>query len=114
MYSPPSRSTFSLDPSKSPLMEEDPLNISDTPSEPSDLPGFDKQRASLQNHLDSLPYQSESIDEMQEKLEHIVGMMYVCAKAKNWLVLTTWDGMLQWLPYSFIFCPSLIHLATAG
>lgn len=79
-------------------MEEDPLNISDTPSEPSDLPGFDKQRASLQNHLDSLPYQSESIDEMQEKLEHIVGMMYVCAKAKNWLVLTTWDGMLQcWL-----------------
>jgi proteasome activator subunit 4 len=97
-----SPSTTPVDPSKSPqllsgIMDEDGLLISDTPSESGELSGFDKQRASLQTYLNSLPYQCEAVDEMQQKLEHIVGMMYICAKAKNWLVLSTWDGMLQWL-----------------
>lgn len=78
-------------------MEEDSISLPDTPSEPADSSAFDKQRASLQTYLDSLPYKCESVDEMQQKLEHIVGMIYVCAKAKNWLILSTWDGMLQWL-----------------
>jgi proteasome activator subunit 4 len=77
-------------------MEEDHILVADTPSESADSCGIDKQRASLQTYLDSLPYQCESVDEMQQKLEHIVGMIYVCAKAKNWPVLSTWDGMLQW------------------
>jgi hypothetical protein len=105
MYSPSSPSTTPVDPSKSPqlnlVMDEDAIPVSETPSESGDLSGFEKQRASLQTYLDSLPYQCESVDEMQQKLEHIVGMIYVCAKAKNWLVLSTWDGMLQW---STLFC----------
>ncbi|KDQ54780.1 hypothetical protein JAAARDRAFT_134622 [Jaapia argillacea MUCL 33604] len=59
---------------------------------------LEKQRASLQTYLDHLPYDGESADEMQAKLEYIVGRIVICAKAKNWLVLTTWDGKLQcWL-----------------
>ena len=33
---------------------------------------------------------------MQAHLEYIVGKIAVCVKSKNWLVLTTWDGALQW------------------
>jgi len=77
-------------------MEEDGISLADSPSESTDFSVFDKQRASLQTYLDSLPYQCESIDEMQKKLEHIVRMIYICAKAKDWPVLSTWDGMLQW------------------
>jgi proteasome activator subunit 4 len=75
---------------------EDDIPITETSSEAGDLPAYEKQRASLQTYLDSLPYQAETIDEMQQKLEHIVGMIYVCAKSRNWLVLSTWDGMLRW------------------
>jgi proteasome activator subunit 4 len=57
---------------------------------------FEKQRASLQIYLDSVPYECETIEEMQTKLEDIVGKIMICAEAKNWLLLTTWDGMLQW------------------
>jgi proteasome activator subunit 4 len=104
MYSPPSPPTTPLDPPRSPpiylrrirAMEEDAILLADSPSESVDLSAFDKQRASLQTYLDSLPYQCESLDDMQAKLEHIVGMIYICAKAKNWLVLSTWDGLLQW------------------
>ncbi|EGO02735.1 hypothetical protein SERLA73DRAFT_102663 [Serpula lacrymans var. lacrymans S7.3] len=58
----------------------------------------DKQRASLQTYLDSLPYECESVDEMRAHLERIVGKLIICAESRNWLVMTTWDAMLQcWL-----------------
>lgn len=64
----------------------------------SDRSAYEKQKATLQTYLDSLPYECESIDVMQAKLEYIVGKLIVCAKSKNWLVLTTWDAILQcWL-----------------
>lgn len=51
-----------------------------------------------QTYVNSLPYQCESYEEMQAKLEEIVGKIYICAKSRNWLQLTTWDGVLQcWL-----------------
>ena len=55
-----------------------------------------KQRASLQTYLSSLPYNAESEEDMQARLEFILGRIIICAEAKNWLVLTTWDGVLQW------------------
>lgn len=61
-----------------------------------DRSAYEKQKATLQTYLDSLPYECESIDVMQAKLEYIVGKLIVCAKSKNWLVLTTWDAILQW------------------
>jgi hypothetical protein len=57
---------------------------------------YDKQIASLNTYLDALPYKCESVEEMQAELENIIGKIYVCAKSKNWVVLSTWDGMLQW------------------
>lgn len=55
-----------------------------------------KQRASLQTYLSSLPYNAESEEDMQARLEFILGRIIICAEAKNWLVLATWDGVLQW------------------
>lgn len=77
-------------------MDEDSASALDTPSEFVELSAFEKQRASLQTYLNSVPYECESTQQMQEKLEEIVEKIFICAKAKNWLVLSTWDGMLQW------------------
>ncbi|KAH9853059.1 ARM repeat-containing protein [Lenzites betulinus] len=82
-------------------MDDDDVSVPDSPSSESGTlsPGsLEKQRASLQSYLNALPYQCESPEEMNARLEFIVGRISVCAETKNWLVLTTWDGMLQcWL-----------------
>ena len=68
-------------------------------SDSSELPGentIEKQRATLQTYLNSLPYECESEEEMNQALEFIVGRIAICAEAKSWLVLTTWDTILQW------------------
>jgi hypothetical protein len=57
---------------------------------------IEKQRVSLQTYLSSLPYNAESEKDMQARLELILGRIIICAEAKNWLVLATWDGVLQW------------------
>jgi proteasome activator subunit 4 len=57
---------------------------------------FDGQAAVLQSYLDALPYACESVAEMEAELARIVGRICVCAEARNWLVLSTWDGLLQW------------------
>jgi proteasome activator subunit 4 len=57
---------------------------------------YEKQRASLQSYLDSLPYECESVEEMQDKLEVIIGKILICAKTQNWLLLSTWDSILHW------------------
>ncbi|KAJ3001612.1 hypothetical protein NUW54_g6317 [Trametes sanguinea] len=84
-----------------PPMEDDDVSVPDSPSSESGTlsPGsIEKQRASLQSYLNALPYECEAPEQMQAKLEHIVGRICICAETKNWLVLTTWDGMLQcWL-----------------
>ena len=67
-----------------------------TPSDAVQLSALDKQRESLQTYINSVPYECESVEQMQEKLQFIVDKIFVCAKTRNWLVLTTWDGMLQW------------------
>ena len=80
-------------------MDEDDVSVPDSPSSESGLlspDALERQRASLQTYLDALPYECESVEDMQAKLEYIVGRICICAETKNWLVLTTWDGMLQW------------------
>ena len=76
-------------------MDSDDSGI-DSPGEVSEQSSMEKQRASLQIYLDSLPYECETVEEMQARLEEIVQKMYICARTKNWLVLSTWDGLLQW------------------
>ncbi|KAH9487094.1 Proteasome activator complex subunit 4 [Psilocybe cubensis] len=78
-------------------MDDEDIMVPDSPDEAVNSV-YDKQRASLQTYLDSLPYECETVEDMQARLEKIVEKIYICAKAKNWLVLSTWDGMLQcWL-----------------
>ncbi|KAI0702440.1 ARM repeat-containing protein [Cytidiella melzeri] len=80
--------------------EDDGMSVLDSPldSDDSNHSVVDKSHAVLQSYLGSLPYECESIEDMQAQLEHIVGKIVVCAKSRNWLVLTTWDGALQcWL-----------------
>lgn len=82
-------------------MEDDELSVPDSPLEsgemsPRQAATVDKQRANLQTYLDALPYQCESVEEMEVQLENIVGKIAVCVKSNNWLSLTTWDGALQW------------------
>ncbi|KAI0823074.1 ARM repeat-containing protein [Trametes gibbosa] len=75
-------------------MDDDDVSVPDSPSSESGTlsPGsLEKQRASLQSYLNALPYQCESPEEMNARLEYIVGRISVCAETKNWLVLTTWD-----------------------
>lgn len=64
-------------------MDDDEVSIFDTPDGASELSDIEKQRASLQSYLDALPYEGESVENMQERLENIIGKMYICAKAKK-------------------------------
>jgi len=57
---------------------------------------IEKQRASLKTYLSALPYDVESEEDMHARLEFILGRITICAETKNWLVLATWDGVLQW------------------
>jgi proteasome activator subunit 4 len=84
------------------MEEEDKISIVDSPGEIVDPFAYDKQRASLQTYLDSLPYVCETVEDMQGRLERIVEKIYICAKSQNWLVLSTWDGMLQWYLLSLL------------
>lgn len=82
-------------------MDEDDIDILDSPTEEisplvPDQSSYDKQRANLAVYLDALPYKCESPQEMQDRLEHIISRLLICAESKNWSVLTTWDAMLQW------------------
>lgn len=77
-------------------MDDDDISEIDCAGELTEQSAMEKQRVSLQTYLDSLPYECETVEEMQARLEEIVQKIYVCAKTKNWLVLSTWDGMLQW------------------
>jgi proteasome activator subunit 4 len=86
-------------------MEDDDMSVSETPIDsgtltPEQSP-LERQRASLQTYLRSVPYECESVEEMQAKLEFIVGKIVICARAKNWLVLTSWDAVLQWWAHCF-------------
>lgn len=91
------------------MEEEDISTAPDSPTiETTDLSreqvAIVKQRASLQTYLSSLPYNAESEEDMQARLEFILGRIIICAEAKNWLVLATWDGVLQW------YAPTAQHI----
>ncbi|OCH96671.1 ARM repeat-containing protein [Obba rivulosa] len=81
-------------------MDEEDISLPDSPTDSGSMSPshYDKQRATLQTYLDHIPFECEPLEYMQAKLDHIVARIAICAESKNWLVLTTWDGMLQcWL-----------------
>jgi len=78
-------------------MEDDSMSYLDTPAgDYIDQSSYDKQKSYLETYVNSVPYECESIEYMHQRLEEIVGKIYICAKSQNWLALATWDGMLQW------------------
>ena len=95
-------------------MEDDDLSLYESPSWDSGTltPGpsaFERQKASLQTFLDWLPYQCESVEDMQSMLEYIVARITICAETKNWFTLTTWDGILQWFVSPAIHSRQLLN-----
>jgi proteasome activator subunit 4 len=77
-------------------MDDDDIFQIDSAGELTEQSEMEEQVASLQTYLNSLPYECETVEEMQARLEEIVQKIYICARTKNWLVLGTWDGLLQW------------------
>ena len=82
------------------LSEMDDDDISLSSATPATSEEFDhledaKQFKSLDTYLKSLPYECESSDEMQEKLQHIVSRIIICAKTRNWASMIGWDSSLQ-------------------
>jgi proteasome activator subunit 4 len=66
-------------------------------------PELDEESIFMQTLVRSLPYDCESVEEMREKLEFIVGKITICVKSKNWRLLTAWDDVLTWLvPFCFL------------
>ena len=90
-YASPNRSPLDLT-----TMDDDDIYQIDSTGDLSEQSEMEEQLASLQTYLDSLPYECETVEEMQARLEEIVQKIYICARTKNWLVLSTWDGLLQW------------------
>src|ERR1700753_4310815 len=76
-------------------MEDDDISGLDTPPEvysPATAQGqMEKQLESLKVYLDSLPYECESPEEMQTKLEFIIGKIDVCVRSKNWSLIPNWS-----------------------
>ncbi|KAF7320019.1 hypothetical protein MKEN_00785900 [Mycena kentingensis (nom. inval.)] len=60
-----------------------------------DVDDVEHDQATLNAFLASLPYKCESPAEMDHKLADIISKMHVCVQARNWGVLTTWDGVLE-------------------
>lgn len=72
----------------------------ETPNMDVDDVETDNDYATFQTYIDAAPYPCESprAPEILAKLEQIISKMHICIKAKNWIVLSTWDGVLEcWL-----------------
>jgi len=89
---------FSL--KQSDLMDDDDLSGLETPQE-TELPlttqgRMEKQLESLKGYLDALPYECETPEEMQTKLEFIIGKIDVSVRSKYWSLVPSWSQMLHW------------------
>ncbi|KAF5337321.1 hypothetical protein D9611_003207 [Ephemerocybe angulata] len=82
-------------------MEEDEISFDDLLGD-DPKSAYAKQVEAIQTHLKSLPYECETPEQMQRALEDIVAKISIAAKAQNWLVLGSWDGLLQcWLTMAY-------------
>ena len=81
-------------------MDDDDLSALETPQEidsPLAVQGqMERQLETLKGYLDALPYECEAPEEMQTKLEFIIGKMDVCIRSKNWSLLPNWSQLLHW------------------
>jgi hypothetical protein len=52
-------------------------------------------RKSLETYRNSVPYATETLEEMTAKLEFVVGRLLVCASAKSWDQMMGWSSVLE-------------------
>lgn len=80
-------------------MEDDDFSGLETPQEAdSSLAAqgqMEKQLESLKGYLDALPYECETPEEMQTKLEFIIGKIDVSVRSKNWSLVPSWSQLLH-------------------
>ncbi|TFK23084.1 ARM repeat-containing protein [Coprinopsis marcescibilis] len=78
-------------------MDDDDVSFIDLTGDPQ-LTAYERHLTSLRTYTDSLPYECETPEQMQEILESIVAKLYIAAETKNWQQFVAWDGCLQcWL-----------------
>ena len=66
----------------------------DTKTRISEQEEQERQREWLQVHLASLPYECEPIEEMYNRLAHIIRMIYILAKSEQLDLLEGWNQVL--------------------
>jgi len=76
-------------PSFNSSMEGDEISLSDVQGD------YEKHLETLQTFTNSLPYECETPEQMQEALEGIIEKLYIAVNAKHWNMLSTWTGMLK-------------------
>jgi proteasome activator subunit 4 len=57
---------------------------------------LERQLAILQTYTDSVPYECESVEVMNDKLKGIVEKIILCAKVGDWVSLSHASNGLQW------------------
>jgi proteasome activator subunit 4 len=87
----PDESSFTSMDDDDPGMETPTMEETDFSSEEDVI---EKQWATTKTYIDSVPYQCETAEEMQAKLETIMGRIMVCARSKNWALLADWNYLL--------------------
>ena len=92
--------SLGFSPKRSDKMDDDDFSGLETPQE-ADSPlaaqgQMEKQLESLKGYLDALPYECETPEEMQTKLEFIIGKIDVNVRSKNWSGVPSWSQMLHW------------------
>ncbi len=97
-------------------MDEDQLSSPGSPvGESGATPGvpeksqYEKQLASLSTYLASVPYECESVDEMNNHLAHIIDKLYAVTSARLWHLLPEWNGLLVACVPFRCFVQSHIH-----
>lgn len=70
-----------------------------TPGNPEQTP-YDKQLASLRTFLASVPYECESVEDMELHLANIVDKLHAVTLARLWHLLPGWNELLVACVYS--------------
>ncbi|KAG8925927.1 hypothetical protein FRC02_009341, partial [Tulasnella sp. 418] len=63
---------------------------------------MEKQLKVLDGYTSSLPYECEPVEEMQQRLDYIVGRLTISAESRHWEHAVAWDGALaSWLTMKY-------------
>ena len=76
-------------------MAETPVDVSSVSPDTEEQTVLEKQYATLQTYLNSVPYKCETPEEMEMKLAEIFDKMFLCAQSNNWHLLPGWNDVFN-------------------